>query len=344
MTRVAVIGAGGWGTTLASLFARRAKTVLWAREPEVVRSLRETGTNEIFLPGLPVSPEVGATNDLSEALDDADLTVLAVPAQHLRSVMANIDLSPKTIVLNVAKGLEEGSCKRMTQVLRDTLPHHDPDRIGVLSGPNLAREVMTGHPSATCVAFADHDAAERTRDLLMSETLRVYTSDDVIGCEIGGALKNVIAIASGVADGLGYGMNTRAALLTRGLAELTRLGVALGGRPLTFLGLAGNGDLVATCSSPQSRNFRVGHMLAEGIPIAEIVEKMTMVAEGVATAPVVVELGARAGVELPIAAAVTELLSGRRRPNELVTQLMTREPKAEAAGLEFEASTHGRSS
>ena len=344
LPRVGVVGAGGWGTTLASLFAARADTLLWAREPEVVASLRETGQNEIFLPGLPVSPALRSTNDLDEALADAELVVLAVPAQHLRSVMADLDVPPTAIVLNVAKGLEAGSCKRMTEVIAEMLPHHEPDRIGVLSGPNLAREVMSGHPSATCVAFADPDAAERTRDLLMRDTLRVYTSEDVIGCEIGGAVKNVIAIASGVADGLGYGMNTRAALLTRGLAELTRLGVALGGRPLTFLGLAGNGDLIATCSSPQSRNFRVGRMLADGIPIDTIVKQMTMVAEGVATAPVVVALAERVGVELPIAGAVTALLSGRHRPAELVTQLMTRDPKPEAAGLEpAPTSTDGRS-
>ena len=344
VTRVGVIGAGGWGTTLASLFAARADTVLWAREPEVVASLHETGRNEMYLPGLPVSPALRSTNDADEALAGAELTVLAVPAQHLRAVMALIDVPSTSIVLNVAKGLEAGSCKRMTEVIADMLPHHDRDRIGVLSGPNLAREVMGGHPSATCVSFGDPDAAERTRELLMSDTLRVYTSDDVIGCEIGGAVKNVIAIASGVADGLGYGMNTRAALLTRGLAELTRLGVALGGRPLTFLGLAGNGDLIATCSSPQSRNFRVGRMLADGIPIDAIVEQMTMVAEGVATAPVVVALAERVGIELPIASAVAALLSGRHRPEELVTQLMTRDPKPEAAGLELtQATTDGRS-
>jgi glycerol-3-phosphate dehydrogenase (NAD(P)+) len=223
---------------------------------------------------------------------------------------------------------------RMSQVLGDTQPGRDPSTIGVLSGPNLAREIMAGQPAATCVAFPDPDAAAFVQELLMTPAFRVYTGDDVIGCEIGGALKNVIAIAAGVVDGLGYGTNTKAALITRGLAELARLGAAFGGRPLTFLGLSGNGDLVATCSSPQSRNYRLGQELAHGRSAAEVLASQPAVVEGAATAPVAVELAARAHVELPIAASVVALLRGEHTAHDLVPKLMGREGKTELAGLD----------
>ncbi len=214
------------------------------------------------------------------------------------------------------------------------MPRRDPRTIGVLSGPNLAREIMSGQPAATCVAFPDLASARLVQELLMTQALRVYTSDDVVGCEIGGALKNVIAIAAGVADGLGYGTNTKAALITRGLAELARLGVAVGGRPLTFLGLSGNGDLVATCSSPQSRNYRLGQELAQGRQASDVLAGQATVAEGAATAPVAVELAARLRVELPIAASVVALLQGDRTPQQLVPELMARDGKHELAGID----------
>ena len=337
MTRVGVIGAGAWGTTLASLLSHRADTTLWAREPEVVAAIRERGENDTFLPGVTLPSTLQVTGDLGEAVADADLVVFAVPAQHLRKVAESVSIAAP-IVLNVAKGLEQGTCKRMSEVLAEVLSGHDPNTIGVLSGPNLAREVVSGQPAATCTAFSDPGAAVAVQQLLMTPTLRVYTSDDLIGCEIGGALKNVIAIAAGVADGLGYGMNTRAALITRGLAELARLGTALGGRPLTFLGLAGNGDLVATCSSPQSRNFRLGRELATGRPAGEVLAGMTAVAEGAETAPVAVELAGRMNVELPIAKSVLALLRQERTPAELVPELMGRGGKPELAGIEETAS------
>ena len=264
----------------------------------------------------------------------ADVVFLAVPAQHARSVVSALDLRPHASVVNLAKGLEHGTCKRMTEVIAEALPRHDRGSLGVLSGPNLAREVIAGQPSATCVAFAETQIAIRVQELLMQDSFRVYTSDDVIGCEIGGALKNVIAIAAGVADGLGYGTNTKAALITRGLAELARLGAAAGGRPLTFLGLSGNGDLVATCSSPQSRNYRFGQELAEGRAASDVLAGQTTVTEGAATAPVAVELAARLHVDVPIAASVVALLRGDRTPQELVVELMGRDGKTELTGIE----------
>jgi glycerol-3-phosphate dehydrogenase (NAD(P)+) len=238
-----------------------------------------------------------------------------------------------SIILSVAKGIEVESGKRMTEVLGEALPDHDPSSIGVLSGPNLATEVMAGHPSATCVAFVDPAHADTVQRLLMGDRLRVYTSSDVVGCEIGGAVKNVIAIAAGVADGLGYGMNTKAALITRGLAELSRLGVSVGGHPLTFLGLAGNGDLIATCSSPRSRNHYVGEELAKGRHIADILAGMTSVAEGVETAPGTLRLARRQGVVMPISETVGDLLAGRLTADEVVVRLMRREPRSELDGL-----------
>jgi glycerol-3-phosphate dehydrogenase (NAD(P)+) len=333
--RVAVIGAGAWGTTLSALASAHGPTTLWAREPEVVTAMRDHHENRLFLPDVALPAEIRATTDLEEAVADADAVVVAVPAQHVRAVMAGAApwITHGSLVVSVAKGIEAGSAKRMTEVLADVLPGMHPDSIGVLAGPNLAREVIAGHPSATTVAFADPGAAAAIQQRLTGATFRVYTSTDVVGCEIGGAVKNVIAIAAGVAAGLGLGMNTLAALVTRGLAELTRLGVALGGDPLTFLGLAGNGDLIATCGSPLSRNHRVGQQLAEGRTVGEILASMTSVAEGVATAPVIVEMARRHDVEMPIADAVAALLDGRIAARDAIAVLMSRQPQSELHGL-----------
>jgi glycerol-3-phosphate dehydrogenase (NAD(P)+) len=332
---VTVLGAGAWGTAVASLAAAAARTRLWAREPEVVRAVRACGENTAFLPGFRIPADVTVTNDMAEALDHADHVFVAVPSRHLRSVTtaAAASIPPHAVVVSLTKGLELESGKRMTEVIAEVLHDHERESIGVLSGPNLAREVMAGQPSATCVAFADVNRAAAVQRLMMSDTLRVYTSNDVVGCEIGGAVKNVIAIAAGVADGLGYGMNTKAALITRGLAELSRLGVAMGGQPLTFLGLAGNGDLIATCSSPHSRNHYVGQQLAIGRRPDDILAGMTAVAEGVETAPAVLRLADGVGVAMPISETVDGLLSGQLTPAEVVTRLMRREPKTELDGL-----------
>ena len=279
---VTVVGAGAWGTTLSALAAADGPASLWALEPDVVTAIQSRHENSLFLPGFALPSGIDVTNDLQRAVATADVVVVAVPAQHVRSVMTQARpwIAPGALVLSVAKGIEAGSGLRMTEVLADVLPGIHPEHIGVLAGPNLAREVIAGHPAATTVAFADAGSAAAIQERLTGPTFRVYTSSDVVGCEIGGAVKNVIAIAAGVTVGLHCGMNTMAALITRGLAELTRLGVAMGGDPLTFLGLAGNGDLIATCGSPLSRNHRVGRELAAGWTVAEILAGMTSVAEG----------------------------------------------------------------
>ena len=333
--RIGVVGAGAWGTTLASMLVDRAPTWLWAREQEVVDSIRRDHQNQVFLDGFRLPDALTATNDIAEAVADSDVIVAAVPAQHLRSVMtaARPFVGRDALIVSVAKGIEQGTGRRMSQVLSDVLSDRDPDTIGVLSGPNLAREIMCGQPAATCVGFPQLSNAAVVQSLLAGDVLRVYTSDDVVGCEIGGAGKNVIAIAAGVADGLGYGMNTKAALITRGLAELSRLGVAVGGRPLTFLGLAGNGDLVATCTSPHSRNRRVGEELGKGRVLQDIVGGMKQVAEGVATAPALLAMAASAGVEMPISSTVVALLTGDVSAADVVPLLMRRSPKVELDGL-----------
>ena len=339
LSRVAVVGGGAWGTTLSALASARGTTTLWAREPEVVSAIREHHENCLFLPGVTLPPLIQATTDLEEAVAGADAVVVAVPAQHVRAVMAQAGpwIAPDALVLSVAKGIEACSAMRMTEVLAELLPHVRPKTIGVLAGPNLAREVIAGHPSATTVAFDDPGAAAAIQQQLTGPTFRVYTSTDVVGCEIGGAVKNVIAIAAGVAVGLGCGMNTMAALVTRGLAELTRLGVALGGDPLTFLGLAGNGDLIATCGSPLSRNHRVGKELAAGAALPEILAGMTSVAEGVTTAPVIVDLARRHEVEMPISEVVAAVLDARISPRDAITTLMSRQPQPELHGLQSDS-------
>jgi glycerol-3-phosphate dehydrogenase (NAD(P)+) len=232
-------------------------------------------------------------------------------------------------VVSLTKGIEQASLERPTQVIAEVLTRHDPSRIGVLSGPNIARDVAAGQPAATVIALSDHEAARTMQRVVMTRRFRVYTNPDVIGCEIGGAVKNVIALAAGMADGLGFGDTTKAALITRGLAELTRFGVRQGGEPLTFLGLAGNGDLVVTCMSHQSRNHYVGEQLGLGRSLDEVLGEMTMVAEGVKTAPGVLELARNCAIAMPICEQVTEVLFQGRRPEDAVDELMTRDPVTE---------------
>jgi glycerol-3-phosphate dehydrogenase (NAD(P)+) len=315
-----------------------AETVLWAREPEVVDAVRSRHENPLYLDGFVLPSSLDATGDLAIALRGADVVVVAVPSRFYRSVLEQaapfrpVDAS----VVSVTKGIEPGTCLRMTEVLGQVWGP-DPRRVAVLAGPNLAREVMAGQPCATVVACPSPDRCESLQQLFMARSLRVYTNDDVIGCEIGGAVKNVLAIAAGIADGLGYGWNTKAALITRGLAELTRLGVAIGGRPLTFLGLAGNGDLIATCSSTLSRNHHVGAELGKGRRLDAILAGSHTVAEGVGTTPAVLELAARAGTDMPIADAVAAVLSGRVAPDAAVRDLMHREPTGELHDLGTQA-------
>lgn len=338
-TRVAVLGAGSWGTTLAAMSADRAGTVLWARRREVADRLQADRRNPDYVRALTVPSSLVATSDLATAVLGADVVVMAVPSHGFRSVLsaAKPHLADGAAIVTVAKGVEQGSLKRMTEVVVEVAPGHP---YAVLTGPNLAEEVGLGQPTASVVAARGPDGAGPDRglaaelqQLLSTDCFRVYTNDDLVGCELGGSVKNVMAIASGISDGMGFGDNARATLITRGLAEMTRLGVALGGRPLTFAGLAGLGDLVATCMSGRSRNRWVGEQLGRGRTIDEITSVTRMVAEGVRSSLAVVELAARAGVETPIAREVVAVIhQGKRAPDALAT-LMTRGMKAELHGF-----------
>lgn len=333
--KVAVIGAGSWGTTVAALASENAPTMLWARNPDVASAVATQHRNEDYLPAVDLPAALGATSTLAEACEGAQVVVMAVPSHGFRAVLAEAQplIGDDTAVISLSKGIEQGTLLRMTEVIAEVLPEHPADLIGVLSGPNLAKEVALGQPTASVVALGDASRAEVLQTLFMTQTFRVYTNPDVVGCEIAGALKNVIAIAAGIAYGLGYGDNTKAALITRGLAELARLGMALGGDPLTFSGLAGMGDLVATCTSDKSRNRTVGVALGQGRKLDDIVAEMKMVAEGVKSTEAVLELGRRKGVELPIAEQVGAVLYEGRTPSEIVPALMHRQAKAELRGM-----------
>jgi glycerol-3-phosphate dehydrogenase (NAD(P)+) len=316
---------------VAALAAREHPTVLWARRQELAETINSRGENADYLPGHRLPYTLRAVWTPGEAIEGADLVVMAVPSHGFREVFRQLGdgIKPGVPVLSLTKGIEQGSLQRMTEVMLAEAPHHDPDRVGVLTGPNLAREVMDGYPTAAVVGMRDEEAARAIQEALMGPTFRVYRNLDVVGCELAGALKNVMAIAAGMAKGLGFGQNTIAALITRALAEITRLGVALGGRAETFAGLAGMGDLIATCQSDDSRNNRVGVLLAKGRTRDQIAGEMTMVAEGIKTAKPVLELAASHQVEMPIADQVDRVLDGKAHPREAVLTLMTRGAKAE---------------
>ena len=298
--RVAVVGGGSWGTTVAHLTAHNVPTVLYTRREDVAAAVNEQHMNPRYLAGYALHDDLSASTDLAAVVSKADVLVMGVPSSGFRQTLVEVrpHLRPLVPVVSLAKGFEVGSRKRMTQLVAEELPGHP---VGVLTGPNLAKEILRGSAAAAVLAFADLAIAERLQDVISSELFRVYSSTDVAGCELGGALKNVIALAAGMADGLGTGDNTRAAVITRGLAEVTRLGVALGGDPATFSGLAGMGDLLATCMSPQSRNRYVGEQLGQGRTIEEITAEMNQVAEGVKSAPIVCEIADEYGIYMPIA-------------------------------------------
>jgi len=331
-TKVAVIGAGSWGTAVAALAAHNVATTLWARKPELAREIAKSHRNAGYLGDVELPAALLATSSLEEAVTDATVVVMGVPSHGFRDVLARAaaHLPAGVPILSLTKGVEQANLQRMTEVITEVTPGH---AAGVLTGPNLAREVMAGFPAASVIALEDGALAADLQQLFATDSFRVYTNPDVIGCEVAGALKNVMAIAAGITDGLGFGDNTKAALLTRGLAELTRLGVALGGQPLTFSGLAGMGDLVATCMSRQSRNRHVGEELGKGRTLDEIITEMNMVAEGVKTSRAVVDLAARVGVEMPIAEQVVALLYEGRTPADVITALMSRRARAELHGI-----------
>jgi glycerol-3-phosphate dehydrogenase (NAD(P)+) len=330
--RVAVVGAGSWGTTVAGLTCHNAETTLWARRKELADELNEEHTNSAYLPDIRLPEEMRATASLEEAVGRADVVVMAVPSHGFRDVLTEVadHVRPWVPVLSLTKGLEQGSNKRMTEVINELLPDHPA---GVLTGPNLAREVAVGHPAAAVVAMADRRIARALRPLFAGPTFLVFTNLDIIGCELAAVVKNVLAIAAGMVDGMGFGDNTKATLLTRGLTEMTRLGVTLGGQPLTFSGLAGMGDLVATCSSSKSRNHTVGEELGKGRPLDEIVGEMKMVAEGVKSSKVVATLAAEHGVEMPIAEQVEAVCHRGATVSEAMGSLMQRRAGSEFWGI-----------
>ena len=298
---------------MASLVAPRHDTVLWARDPEVARAVREEHENPAYLPGFGLHPALGATSDLEEAVCGADLVVLGVPTSGFRRVLADAApaMRPWIPVVSLSKGLERGSHLRMTEVIREVVPGHP---VAALTGPNIASEILSGKAAAAVIATEDLEVAQAIQAVFTRGVFRVYVNDDVIGCELGGALKNVIAIAAGIGEGLGVGDNTRAAVMSRGLAELIRLGEAMGARPATFAGLAGMGDLIATCVSPHSRNRAVGEQLGKGRKLADILDEMHMVAEGVNTANVALELAERHGLDLPICRVIDRVVKGEMEP------------------------------
>ena len=297
--RVAVLGAGSWGTTVASLAAQNAETVLWSRDDDLAVEINEHHRNGRYLPAFTLHPALRASSSLSETVGNADVLVMGVPSHVFRSTLAAAQphLRAWVPIVSLTKGFEQHTKLRMTQVAAEIATGHPT---GVLTGPNLAKEILDGHAAAAVLAMADEHISERLQEIFATDLFRVYTNVDVVGCEVAGAFKNVIALASGMADGLGTGDNTRAAVITRGLHELTRLGVAMGGDPLTFAGLAGMGDLVATCISAQSRNRYVGEQLGRGRSLDDVVAEMNQVAEGVNAVRVVKELADEYGLDLPI--------------------------------------------
>ena len=332
--RLAVIGAGSWGTAIARLASANASVGLWTRRAELAEAINADGENAEYLPGVRLS-HITATTDFARAVNGAAAVLVAVPSHGYRDVLEKASgIIPTCIpVVSLAKGIEVSTCLRMSEVTLDVLDGHDPSRVGALSGPNLSEEIMDGQPAATVLSMADRTVGREIQSILGTPRFRVYTNPDLIGVEVAGATKNVIALAAGVSRGLGFGMNTMAGLATRGLAEMTRLGVVLGGEALTFGGLAGVGDLMATCGSPSSRNYQVGYQLGKGRKISEITSGMKTIAEAVRTTEAVLHLAARHGVEMPIAEAVGRILYQGETVQEAMKRLMDREPKQEGYGI-----------
>ena len=327
--KVTVLGGGSWGTTVAALVARNAETTIWARSPDTVDEINRDHSNEKYLPGARLPASLTAEADLAVAVAAADVIIMGIPSQNFRQVLTDSKpyIRAWVPIVSLTKGLELQTHKRMSEIIAEELPGHP---IGVLTGPNLAREIMAGQAAASVIAMEDPVVVTALQKLFFSGLFRVYTNHDLIGCELGGVLKNIIAIAAGMGDGLGAGDNTRSAVITRGLAEITRLGVALGGEQPTFAGLAGMGDLVATCTSPQSRNRTVGYELGKGRSIEEITNAMFMVAEGVKSAPAVIELARRCEVSTPIADEVYNVVTGEIPAARAFRGLLKTAPTAES--------------
>lgn len=326
---VGLLGGGSWGTTVASLTAKNCPTTMWARKEETVKEINKYHRNERYLPGADLTPSLKATNSIRKAVKKVDVVVMGVPAQSFREVLkeAKPHIRPWVPIVSLSKGLERGTKMRMTEIIEEEMPGHPA---GLLTGPNLAKEIAAGQAAASVIAMVDDTIAKALQKVFRTGLFRVYTNEDVVGCELGGALKNIIAIATGMGDGAGAGENTRAGIISRGLAELIRLGVALGGKPQTFAGLTGLGDLIATCTSAKSRNRYVGFQLGKGRKLEEIIEEMSEVAEGVKTAKVVMELAKEYQIEMPIATEVYKVLYEGSTANDAFRGLLRRKVGSEA--------------
>ncbi|MCK4507023.1 MAG: NAD(P)H-dependent glycerol-3-phosphate dehydrogenase [Desulfuromonadales bacterium] len=325
--KIGVIGAGSWGTTLANVLAKKDYDVtLWVYEHDLAARLSETRINDLYLDGISLSPNLSYTNDLAEAVQGSQVLVLVSPSQVMRPVLKQLKpyLSADCLLISAAKGIENDTLLTMSEVLQELLGTEVKQRSAFLSGPSFAREVATEQPTAVAVAADDLAVASRVQELFSTEYFRVYTNQDVVGIEIGGAMKNVIALAAGVSDGLGFNHNARAALITRGLAEIARLGEAMGAQEATFSGLAGMGDLVLTCTGDLSRNRSVGIELGRGRKLDEILNQMRMVAEGVKTTLSAYQLAAKLGVAMPITEQMYLILYEDKDPKQAVVDLMNR--------------------
>ncbi len=336
MGQVAVMGAGSWGTAFGMMCADAGQaTTLWARRADLAQEIATENTNAGYLPDVQLPEALHATDDPTEALSGADLVVLAVPSVGLADQLAQWggDIAPDATLVSLIKGVDVASMRFGSQVIAETLDV-DPNRVVVVSGPNLAKECAARQPAATVAASPDLQRAERVQAAVMAPYFRVYTNEDKVGVEVAGAVKNVIALAAGMAHGMGFGDNTMAAVITRGLAEMTRLGVTLNGSPLTFAGLAGVGDLVATCTSPKSRNRTVGERLGRGEALDDIIESMNMVAEGVKSSRAILGLAEKAGVDMPITQGVVAVCHAGYDPHNLVEALLSRDAKPEIYGID----------
>ena len=331
MTRAAVLGTGSWGTAFGKVLADAGTdVVLWARRPELAAAVRERHENPDYLPGVVLPGNLTATDDPAEAVHDAEFVVLAVPSQSLRDNLGAVasSLARDAVLVSLMKGVELGTTKRMSEVIVE-VADVPAEQVAVVSGPNLAKEIAAGQPAATVVACSDEHAATRLQAACLTRYFRPYTNLDVVGCELGGAVKNVIALATGMAEGMGFGDNTKASLITRGLAETARLGAALGADPLTFSGLAGLGDLVATCTSPLSRNRTFGERLGRGETLEQIQAQKSQTAEGVKSCRSILDLAWKHDVDMPITEHVVKVVHEGMTPQEMVRSLMSREAKSE---------------